>query len=194
MALVLTTNSNPGAATWQPLNVATVFVAARSYSRVVSGNTTNIVPIPPLALTIPAGTLQYGDVIEYNWFGWFGQLAQTGKVGVQITSPATTNIQTVGTYTTSGTPSDYLNVSFQTQAFAIRDPSVNQTQIISIISAQSDLNPPGANQPFVRWLSFNMDKDFPITFTPTVQWNAASINNSFAGDNAFVRVTRPTQP
>ena len=194
MALVLATDTNPGTASWQPLSglTSTVFTASATYSVVVSGNTTNIVPLTALTLTIPAGTVEYGDVIEYSWFGWFNTPAQTGKVGVRITSPATTNIQTVGTYTTSGTALDYLNVFYQMQPFTVKDPTVNPTPVISVVSAQSDLNAPGAAQPFVRWLTVSFDKDFPITFTPIVQWTAASLNNGFSGDNAFVRVTRPT--
>lgn len=196
MSLVLTTASNPGAASWQPLPASatsTVFAASRQSNTIFPGNTLLIVPLTTLSITVPASTFEYGDVIEYSWFGWFNDnAAQTAKPGVRVVSAASKDVQTVGTYTTSGAANDYLNVGWQSLAFKIINPAINPTTFLSTVSAQGDLSAPGANQPFVRWQTLFIDKDFALTITPTIQWSASAITNGFAGDNAFLRITRPT--
>jgi len=196
MSLVLTTATNPGAASWQPLPASatsTVFAASRQSTTIFPGNTLLIVPLTTLAITVPASTFEYGDVIEYSWFGWFNDnAAQTAKPGIRFVSSTTKDVQTIGTYTTSGVVDDYTNIAWQTLAFKTLDPSINPSTFVSTVAAQGDLSAPGANQPFVRWQTLLLDKDFALTITPTIQWSATGITNGFAGDNAFLRITRPT--
>lgn len=194
--LVLSTLTNPGAASWQPLpspSGGQIFAAsAPSISTVTGAVSASPIPITGQAITIPANTIQPGDLLVYSFL--FSLDTSTGGntyvVGVRIDNGFVIPWDVFTLVASPIAPGDVSNgvVQFPASPFDGFIPA----SIVAFGTGYSSTQGSGTAltlDPFL--LAQSNDYTLPITFTPLVQvtQNDATLNINVA--NTALQIFRP---
>jgi hypothetical protein len=197
--LILATPTNPGQAAWTPMSSVggtLIFSAFASTNDSANGTTTDYTPLPNAGITIPANTVQDGDIITLNVNWSVDNSASLNpavvKLGAEIglLGPSVST----NTITAAGTINNFFYAAQPTNFGGILGPST-LLSIAPIVGSSLNFDT-YASLPTPLTLQFSifgllLDYTQPIVLTPGFQMNA--INADAVVEAAFlsVQIYRP---
>lgn len=188
MSYVLSTPTVPGTAIWTPVSGNVVFAASYTNPAFsVLANTTAAQEVSQLALTIPAGTMQDGDILSYAYTGYFGFLAQqqTAYVGAKVTNLSSDFF--LGAKAITTTANDYTNVAPQ----IVPVPVQNGAWLFTVQSLAQNEIEPITSYLTMRYCFKSFSLASNVTITPAVQYTAVVPGGSYFASSASITVVRP---
>jgi hypothetical protein len=197
--LILATPTNPGTASWTPMSSVggtLIFSAFAPVDDSANGTTTDYTPLPGAEITIPANTVQDGDILVLNLYWTVDNSASlnpaTLRLGVQmsIVGPSVSYLTT----TAPGTIDNHALSSQPAYFGEILGPS-NVLVFGQVVGASQDFslyasNPVPLTQSFAVF-GLLLDYTQPIPVTPGFQMDTINADTVVSASLLSVQIYRP---